>query len=236
MSLFAIGDLHLAIGEPDKTMEAFGGRWIGYVDKIRRGFDLLHEDDTCVICGDFCWAMSLAEALPDFQFLNSLPGKKLMVKGNHDYWWTTAAKMNAFLRKTVWTPSLCCIITLRNGKIWRCAARAAGLKTKRPARSMTPKSSGVRSGGWKHRSNAPASGRSSSFSIIRRCIFIIPVRRYCMCFPNTACMSAVTAIFTATAAAARSSARARASGTVLFPQIFLILFRISSDNPLQFAF
>ena len=75
MSLFAIGDLHLAIGEPDKTMEAFGGRWIGYVDKIRRGFDLLHEDDTCVICGDFCWAMSLAEALPDFQFLNSLPGK-----------------------------------------------------------------------------------------------------------------------------------------------------------------
>ena len=96
MSLFAIGDLHLAIGEPDKTMEAFGGRWIGYVDKIRRGFDLLHEDDTCVICGDFCWAMSLAEALPDFQFLNSLPGKKLMVKGNHDSWWTTAAKMNAF--------------------------------------------------------------------------------------------------------------------------------------------
>ena len=96
MSLFAIGDLHLAIGEPAKTMEAFGGRWIGYVDKIRRGFDLLHEDDTCVICGDFCWAMSLAEALPDFQFLNSLPGKKLMVKGNHDYWWTTAAKMNAF--------------------------------------------------------------------------------------------------------------------------------------------
>ena len=96
MSLFAIGDLHLAIGEPDKTMEAFGGRWVGYVDKIRRGFDLLHEDDTCVICGDFCWAMSLAEALPDFQFLNSLPGKKLMVKGNHDYWWTTAAKMNAF--------------------------------------------------------------------------------------------------------------------------------------------
>lgn len=96
MSLFAIGDLHLAIGEPDKTMEAFGGRWNGYVDKIRRGFDLLHEDDTCVICGDFCWAMSLAEALPDFQFLNSLPGKKLMVKGNHDYWWTTAAKMNAF--------------------------------------------------------------------------------------------------------------------------------------------
>ena len=228
MSLFAIGDLHLAIGEPDKTMEAFGGRWIGYVDKIRRGFDLLHEDDTCVICGDFCWAMSLAEALPDFQFLNSLPGKKLMVKGNHDYWWTTAAKMNAFFAQN----GLDTISLLHNNS----AERAAGLKTKRPARSMTPKSSGVRSGGWKHRSNVQASGKSSSFSIIRRCIFIIPVRRYCVCSPNSACMSAVTAISTATAAAARLSARAMASGTALFPQIFLILFRISSDNPLQFAF
>ena len=102
MSLFAIGDLHLAIGEPDKTMEAFGGRWNGYVDKIRRGFDLLHEDDTCVICGDFCWAMSLAEALPDFQFLNSLPGKKLMVKGNHDYWWNSISKVRALLPENMY--------------------------------------------------------------------------------------------------------------------------------------
>ena len=73
--LFAIGDLHLAIGEPDKTMEAFGGRWIGYVDKIRRGFDLLHEDDTCVICGDFCWAMSFAEALRIFNSSTVCPAK-----------------------------------------------------------------------------------------------------------------------------------------------------------------
>ena len=98
MSLFAIGDLHLAIGAPEKNMEAFGGRWIGYTDKIRRGFDLLRPEDTCIICGDFCWSMSLEQALPDFRFLNELPGKKLMVKGNHDYWWTTAAKMNAFFR------------------------------------------------------------------------------------------------------------------------------------------
>ena len=96
MSLFAIGDLHLALGTPDKTMEVFGGRWKGYVDKIRRGFDLVREEDTTVLCGDFCWAMGLEQALPDFQFLHSLPGKKLMVKGNHDYWWTTARKMNTF--------------------------------------------------------------------------------------------------------------------------------------------
>ena len=96
MSLFAIGDLHLALGAREKNMEVFGGRWVGYEDKIRRGFDLLGENDLCVICGDLCWAMDLDSALPDFVFLNSLPGKKLLLKGNHDYWWTTVAKMNAF--------------------------------------------------------------------------------------------------------------------------------------------
>ena len=96
MSLFAIGDLHLALGSPEKNMEAFGGRWIGYTEKIRHGFDLVREEDLCVICGDTSWAMDLEEALPDFRFLNDLPGKKLLLKGNHDYWWTTAAKMKAF--------------------------------------------------------------------------------------------------------------------------------------------
>ena len=96
MSLFAIGDLHLALGAPEKSMEAFEGRWIGYTDKIRRGFDLVRDGDLCVICGDTSWAMDLERALPDFRFLNDLPGRKLLVKGNHDYWWTTAAKMNAF--------------------------------------------------------------------------------------------------------------------------------------------
>ena len=96
MSLFAIGDLHLALGAPEKSMEAFGGRWIGYTDKIRRGFDLVRDGDLCVICGDTSWAMDLESALQDFRFLNDLPGRKLLLKGNHDYWWTTAAKMNAF--------------------------------------------------------------------------------------------------------------------------------------------
>ena len=96
MSLFAVGDLHLALGAPEKTMEAFAGPWLGYTDKIRRGFSLLREEDVCVICGDLCWAMDLSSALPDFTFLNSLPGKKILIKGNHDYWWTTAAKMSAF--------------------------------------------------------------------------------------------------------------------------------------------
>ena len=96
MSLYAIGDLHLALGEPEKSMEVFGGRWTDYVSKLRKGFSLLDDGDTCVICGDFCWASGLEEALEDFRFLNGLPGKKILLKGNHDYWWTTAARMNAF--------------------------------------------------------------------------------------------------------------------------------------------
>ncbi len=99
MSLFAIGDLHLALGTPEKSMEVFGGRWEGYLDKIRRGFELVSGEDTVVICGDISWAMDLESALPDFQFLHRLPGKKVLVKGNHDYWWSTAAKMNAFFRQ-----------------------------------------------------------------------------------------------------------------------------------------
>ena len=99
MSLFAIGDLHLALGAPEKNMEVFGGRWQGYVDKLRRGFELVGPEDVTVICGDLSWAMDLESALPDFQFLDALPGRKLLVKGNHDYWWTTASKMNAFFRR-----------------------------------------------------------------------------------------------------------------------------------------
>ena len=96
MSVFAIGDLHLALGAPEKNMEVFGGRWQGYTEKIVKGFSLLSPEDICVICGDFCWAMDLETARPDFAFLHELPGRKYMVKGNHDYWWTTANKMNRF--------------------------------------------------------------------------------------------------------------------------------------------
>lgn len=99
MSLYAIGDLHLALGCPEKDMAVFGGRWVDYTEKIRRAFSALTEEDTCVLCGDSSWGMSLEQALPDFLFLNELPGRKVLVKGNHDYWWQTAAKFEAFCEK-----------------------------------------------------------------------------------------------------------------------------------------
>ena len=96
MALYAIGDTHLSLSS-GKPMDVFGGGWTGYVDKLKEGFAQIGAEDTVVICGDVSWGMSLEEAKLDFAFLNAQPGKrKLLLKGNHDYWWMTAAKMKAF--------------------------------------------------------------------------------------------------------------------------------------------
>ena len=98
MALYAIGDLHLSL-DGNKSMEVFGGRWLDYVNKIERGFSLLNEADVCVLCGDLTWGMSLEDALEDFRFISKLPGKKIILKGNHDYWWSTAAKAYRFFEQ-----------------------------------------------------------------------------------------------------------------------------------------
>ena len=95
MALYALGDLHLAFGA-DKPMDIFGGRWTGYADKLKESLSVLQDEDTLVIPGDFCWALGLEEAAADFAFLESFPGRKLLVKGNHDYWWNTASKFSKF--------------------------------------------------------------------------------------------------------------------------------------------
>lgn len=95
MALYAIGDLHLSLGA-DKPMDVFGGPWENYVEKIRLGFSALHDDDVCVLCGDLAWGMTMEQALPDFQFIEALPGKKILLKGNHDFWWSTAKKAYSF--------------------------------------------------------------------------------------------------------------------------------------------
>lgn len=95
MALYTIGDLHLSLGS-DKTMEVFGEAWHDYVDRIRDAFSQLNDDDVTVLCGDLSWGMSLEESLEDFRFIDALPGRKILMKGNHDYWWNTAAKMKRF--------------------------------------------------------------------------------------------------------------------------------------------
>lgn len=95
MALYVIGDTHLSEG-CDKPMDVFGGVWEGYRDKLIESFSVLQPEDLLVICGDFSWGMSLQEALPDFRLLERFPGKKLLLKGNHDYWWETVTKMRRF--------------------------------------------------------------------------------------------------------------------------------------------
>ena len=95
MSLFAIGDLHLCLGAP-KPMDVFGGAWIGYMEKLKESFSRVNEEDTTVLMGDLSWALDLEEAKDDFAWINDIPGRKIILKGNHDYWWSTAAKFYKF--------------------------------------------------------------------------------------------------------------------------------------------
>ena len=97
MSLFVLADLHLCKGDPSKTMSVFSG-WDDYQERIERNWlETIKNDDTIVLPGDISWGMSLEEAAPDFRFIEKLPGQKIIIKGNHDYWWTTMKKMEGFL-------------------------------------------------------------------------------------------------------------------------------------------
>ena len=101
MSVFTISDLHLStLTETDKSMEVFGKRWINYISRIESNWrHLIRDDDTVVIPGDISWALSLDEALSDLKFIDSLPGKKILGKGNHDFWWTSMKKHSEFFEK-----------------------------------------------------------------------------------------------------------------------------------------
>ena len=99
MALFTIADLHLSCAL-DHPMDVFGARWQDYMKKIAHRWRLVvGENDTVVVPGDISWAMNLDGAREDFAFLNALPGKKLLGKGNHDFWWDTATKCNRFFEE-----------------------------------------------------------------------------------------------------------------------------------------
>lgn len=98
MALYAIGDTHLSLST-NKPMDIFGKSWENHVQRLAEGFSQLSEDDVTVICGDLSWGMDLDECLEDFLFIHRLPGKKIILKGNHDYWWATASKTKSFFEK-----------------------------------------------------------------------------------------------------------------------------------------
>lgn len=95
MSIFTIGDLHLSIA-CDKPMNIFPG-WHNYVDEITKNWhEQVTDSDTVILAGDLSWGMTLEEAAADFSYIDALPGKKVILKGNHDYWWNSRRKMEAF--------------------------------------------------------------------------------------------------------------------------------------------
>ena len=95
MALYAIGDLHLSLGV-SKPMDIFGGNWVGYMEKLQKGLSVIGPEDTTVLCGDLSWALDINQAREDFRWIDSIPGRKIILKGNHDYWWSTAAKFYKF--------------------------------------------------------------------------------------------------------------------------------------------
>lgn len=99
MAIFVIADLHLSFSE-DKPMDIFGEKWNNHADKIKENWQKnVSDEDIVIIPGDFSWAMHLEDTYEDFKFLNSLPGKKVLLKGNHDYWWTTIKSMRKFIQE-----------------------------------------------------------------------------------------------------------------------------------------
>lgn len=100
MSIYAISDLHLSFNDDSKSMEFFGEEWKNYVQRIESNWkSTVKEEDTVLIAGDISWANNLEEAKEDFNFINSLPGKKIIIKGNHDYYFSTMKKVQRFLEE-----------------------------------------------------------------------------------------------------------------------------------------
>ncbi len=98
MSIYVIGDLHLSFNE-DKPMNIFGDNWENHTEKIELDWkSKVQKQDTVLLPGDFSWSMKLQDTLQDFKYINNLPGRKILLKGNHDYWWTTVTNIKEFLR------------------------------------------------------------------------------------------------------------------------------------------
>ena len=99
MSIYAIGDLHLSF-DTSKPMDIFGDNWKDHENKIKNDWiEKVKQDDLVLLPGDFSWAMNLKDTYKDFCYLNELPGKKILLKGNHDYWWNSLKKLNEYIEE-----------------------------------------------------------------------------------------------------------------------------------------
>lgn len=112
MKLFAIGDLHLSFDNRiEKPMDVFGDRWVNHAERLKENWlEKVTEEDTVIIAGDISWGLRLEEALEDLQWISDLPGKKVLVKGNHDLWWQSIGKINKLHDNMVFLQNDCYFI------------------------------------------------------------------------------------------------------------------------------
>lgn len=102
MSVWAIADLHLSFGVPNKEMDVFGEEWIDYTNKIKQNWcSKISPNDLVLIPGDISWAMHPEEARKDLEWIDHLPGTKIIIRGNHDYWWTSLSKIEKILPPSI---------------------------------------------------------------------------------------------------------------------------------------
>src|ERR1700722_10971321 len=98
MTVWAIADLHLSFGTPKKKMDIFGGKWVDHAAKVEFSWmQVVNHEDLVLIPGDISWAMAIEEARVDLEWIDALPGTKVMIKGNHDYWWSSLGKVKKIL-------------------------------------------------------------------------------------------------------------------------------------------
>lgn len=102
MAVWAIGDLHLSFGTPEKKMDVFGPHWIDHPKKIEAHWrEKITKDDLVLIPGDISWSKSIAGAMPDLEWIHSLPGTKVMIRGNHDYWWSSLKRLREIMPPSI---------------------------------------------------------------------------------------------------------------------------------------
>ena len=114
MSLFVISDLHLDVLTNQKSMEVFGDKWKNYIQRLKNNWtSVVSDSDTVIVPGDISWALTLEDSIHDLKWINELPGRKILMKGNHDFWWSTSKKMRRFFQEN----SLDTIDILYNGAV-----------------------------------------------------------------------------------------------------------------------
>jgi predicted phosphohydrolase len=102
MAIWAIADLHLSFGVPNKEMHVFGEEWAGHPEKLKKNWvSYVSPDDLVLIAGDISWAMHLEDVIPDLEWIDHLPGTKVIIRGNHDYWWSSLSKVQRVLPPTI---------------------------------------------------------------------------------------------------------------------------------------